>query len=53
MTDKTKEAIQEMVETAAYLARNDPNSFLLAKNSIDILKARHDMVKAAEGNPAA
>lgn len=43
MSDKDKKEIAEMVRKAKYLAENDPQGFMLAKNSIDILKARSDM----------
>lgn len=43
MSDKDKKEIAEMVRKAKHLAENDPQGFMLAKNSIDILKARSDM----------
>lgn len=43
MSEKEKKEIAEMVETAKYLAKNDPQSLMLAKNSMDVLKARADM----------
>ena len=36
---KRKKDIKEMVETAKYLAEKDPMGLMLAKNSMDILKA--------------
>lgn len=52
MSEKQKQEIAEMVETAEYLAKKDPMAFALAKNSIDTLKARADMErKAAAGEP--
>lgn len=49
MSDQEKRVIQEISETAKYLADNDQNSLLLAKNSLDILKARCDMARLAAG----
>lgn len=49
MSDKDKSDIAEMVETAKVLAEKDPQGFRLAKNSVDILKARSDIEKE-EGN---
>ena len=43
MSEKDKKEIAEMVKTAKHLAENDPQGFMLAKNSMDILKARSDM----------
>ena len=43
MSEKEKNEIAEMVKAAKQLAEYDPQSFLLAKNSISILKARADM----------
>lgn len=43
MSEKEKNEIAEMVKAAKQLAEHDPQSFLLAKNSISILKARADM----------
>lgn len=43
MSDKEKQDIREMVETAKYLAENDPQGLLIAKSNMDILKARSDM----------
>lgn len=43
MSEKDKKDIAEMVKTAKHLAENDPQGFMLAKNSMDILKARSDM----------
>lgn len=43
MSDKEKKEIADMVATAKELARKDPQGFMLAKNSVDILKARADM----------
>lgn len=50
MNEVERDDIRDMVEKAKYLAENDPNALLLAKNSIDILKARCDLERqAAEG----
>lgn len=46
MSEKEKKDIKEMVETAKYLAEKDPMGLMLAKNSMDILKARADMEKS-------
>lgn len=46
MSEKDKKDIEEMVKTAKELAERDPHGFMLAKNSMDILKARSDMEKA-------
>lgn len=43
MGEKEKKDIQEMVETAKYLAENDPQGLLIAKSNMDILKARSDL----------
>lgn len=45
MSEKDKKDIEEMVKTAKELAERDPRGFMLAKNSMDILKARSDMEK--------
>lgn len=45
MSEKEKKEIQEMVETAKYLAENDPQSLVIAKTGLDMLKARCDMDK--------
>lgn len=45
MKNKEKQEIKEMVETAKYLADNDPASLMLVKSNIDILKSRHDLDK--------
>lgn len=49
MSEQERKDIQEMVETAKYLAEHDPLALLLAKNTIDALKARCDLVKIGEG----
>lgn len=45
MSEKERKDIAEMVETAKELAEKDPQGFMLAKNSLDILKARAAMDK--------
>lgn len=45
MSEKEKRDIREMVETAKYLAENDPQSLVIAKTGLDMLKARCDMEK--------
>lgn len=50
MSEKEKKDIAEMVKTARELAKKDPQGFMLAKNSVDILKARADLeTKMQEG----
>ena len=43
MSERDKIEIESMVQTARYLAENDPQGLMLAKNSMDILKARCEM----------
>lgn len=52
MSEKEKKDIAEMVKTAKYLAKkNDPQGFMLARNTVDVLKARADMdVKVETGS---
>lgn len=50
MSEKDRKEIAEMVKKAKYLAENDPQGFMLAKNSMDILKARSDMEAVEEKN---
>ena len=50
ITDKEREDIDRITETAAYLAEHDPQAFALAQNSIFILKARCDMEKMSQKN---
>lgn len=50
MSEKDRKEIAEMVKKAKYLAENDPQGFMLAKNSMDILKARSDMNAVEEKN---
>lgn len=45
VSEKDRKDIAEMVETAKYLAEHDPQGLLIAKSSMDILKARADMEK--------
>ncbi len=45
MSENEKKNIAEMVETAKYLAENDPQGLLIARSNMDILKARADMEK--------
>ena len=49
LNEVERDDIRDMVEKAKYLAENDPNALLLAKNSIDILKARCDLECQAAG----
>ncbi len=46
MDNKKEKDIEEMVETAKYLAENDPQSLLIAKAGMDMLKARCDIAKS-------
>ena len=48
MSEKEKKDIKAMVQTARYLADQDPQGLMLAKTSMDILKARCDLEKAAQ-----
>ena len=48
MNEKDKKDIRELVRTAKYLADNDPQGLMLAKNTIDVLKARADLEKVKE-----
>ena len=48
MNEKDKKDIRELVSTAKYLADNDPQGLMLAKNTIDVLKARADLEKVKE-----
>ena len=48
ISDKEREDIDKITETAAYLAEHDPQAFALAQNSIFILKARCDMEKMSQ-----
>lgn len=48
MSEKDKKDIRELVEASKYLADHDPQALLLAKNSIDILKARCELEKQLE-----
>lgn len=48
MSEKEKRDIAEMVETAKELAKKDPQGFMLAKNSMDILKARADLERGED-----
>lgn len=50
MSEKDRKEIAEMVKKAKYLAENDPQGFMLVKNSMDILKARSDMDVVEEKN---
>lgn len=43
MSEKERNEIAEMVKAAKQLAEYDPQGFLLAKNSLNILKARAEM----------
>lgn len=45
MSEKERKDIAEMVKTAEYLAKNDPQGLLIARSNMDILKARADMEK--------
>lgn len=51
MSEKEKEDIKKMVETAKFLAENDPQGLLLAQNGMNLLKARCDIDKRVEDKP--
>lgn len=53
MGEQERNNIREMVETAKYLAEHDQFALLLAKNTMDALKARCDLVKANKERPVA
>ncbi|MFR8171155.1 MAG: hypothetical protein ACLU9Q_11875 [Marvinbryantia sp.] len=46
MSEKEKNEIAEMVETAELLAKHDPQSLVIAKANLDILKSRCEIEKA-------
>lgn len=46
MSEKEKKEIAEMVETAKYLAENDPQALMIAKAGMELLKARSDLERA-------
>lgn len=48
MSENERKNIAEMVETAKYLAENDPQGLLIARSNMDILKARADMERQDE-----
>lgn len=48
MSENERKNIAEMVETAKYLAENDPQGLLIARSNMDILKARADMERRYE-----
>lgn len=49
MGAKEKKDIKAMVESVKFLAANDPQGFMILKSNIDVLKARSDMDRLAEG----
>lgn len=49
LTEKEKKEIEEIVETAKILAREDPTGLLLMKDRMETLKTRCDMEKAING----
>ena len=48
MSQKERDDIAAMVQTAKYLAQNDPQGKKKKKNSMDILKARCDLDKMGQ-----
>ncbi len=48
MSEKDKKDIRELVKASKYLADHDPQALMLAKNSIDILKARCELEKQSK-----
>lgn len=45
MSKEDKNDIKEMVKIAKQLSKDDPQGFMLVKNTIDTLKARADLEK--------
>lgn len=45
MSKEDKNDIKEMVKIAKQLSKDDPQGFMLVKNTIDTLKARADSEK--------
>lgn len=45
MSERDKNHITEMVETAKYLADHDPQGLIIVKNGMDMLRARCDLEK--------
>lgn len=48
MSEKEKDEIREMVETAEFLAEHDPQSLLIVKANFDILKSRCQIERAGK-----
>lgn len=48
MGKKERKDIKDMVETAKILAEHDPQSFMIIKSNVEVLKTRLDMEKAGE-----
>ncbi len=43
MEKEEKKDVKKMMETAKILAENDPQSFMIIKSNIEVLKIRHDI----------
>lgn len=43
MEKEEKKDMKKMMEAAKILAENDPQSFMIIKSNIEVLKIRHDM----------
>lgn len=43
MGKEEKKDIKDIVKTAKILAENDPQSLIIIKSNIEVLKIRHDM----------
>ena len=48
MSEKERKEIKAMVQTAKYLADHDPQGLMLAKATMDILKARSVLENATQ-----
>lgn len=48
MPEKEKREIAEMTETAKMLAKYDPQSLMIAKSNLDILKNRCEIERAMQ-----
>ncbi len=52
MNSKERKDIKEMIDAAKMLAERDPQSFMIIKSNVEILKARHDMETIEEMSSA-
>lgn len=53
MEEQKKKDILGIAEIAQYLADNDPDSFVILKSNVGILKARCDYQKIKDERPVA